>query len=120
MASSLPMPNQNTARGISRDAILYMFHHVFLPANVPQEDDYNPEYEALLLDRVIESLCRFKERAPSQHADTLDSITTMITRLRTICESQGYVNERELGKALTQLDTEGTIFAWSSVLEVEC
>lgn len=114
------MRNQNTAQGISRDAILYLFHHVFLPANVPQKDDYNTEYEVILLDRVVESLCRFKELAPSQHVDTLDSVTTMITRLRKIHESQGYVNERELGNALAQLDTEGAIFAWSSGLEFEC
>lgn len=44
----------------SSAAINYIFHHVFLPPEVPQQDDFNWEYEVQLLNIVSDTLAELK------------------------------------------------------------
>lgn len=46
---------------LSVEATLYLFHHIILPPELPQESDLNAEYEDALLDTTIEVLCTFAE-----------------------------------------------------------
>ncbi|KAL4812455.1 hypothetical protein BDW67DRAFT_193625 [Aspergillus spinulosporus] len=91
------------------DASLYLFHHVFLPPKLPQNDDYNADCELILLDSVIHSLQGFRTFAPHQHHQVLDPVITMVTRLREIHGSQGDVSEGNLKEAFQKLDAEGGI-----------
>lgn len=86
---------------------MYLFYHVFLPPKLPQEDDYNPKYDNVLLDKVIGALRNFSCYAPSQDASILDTATRAVSRLRDIAGSQGDVNEEKLKKAIEQLCGEG-------------
>lgn len=89
------------------EAIPYIFHHIFLPPRLPQEDDYDPLYDIALVDQVIEALCQFRNYVPSEKADICTIVITMITRLRKTCSLHGGVDEMELKNALIDLNSEG-------------
>jgi hypothetical protein len=92
---------------MSPEESLYLFHHVFLPPKLPQEDDYDPGCEMLLLDMVINALREFRDQVTSQPAGIVTAVITMVARLRGTCGFHGDVNEAELKKALVKLDIEG-------------
>lgn len=87
--------------------ILYLFNHIFLPGKLPQQDDYNPAYEIVLLDKVIEALRQFKNHVSLQEADCCSIVITMVTRLRKTYNNHGGVDKAELTKALMGLSSEG-------------
>lgn len=101
------MPSTLSNRSMSPEESLYLFHHVFLPPKLPQEDDYDPGCEMFLLDMVINALGEFRDQVTSQPAGIVTAVITMVTRLRGICGFHGDVNEVELKKALVQLAIEG-------------
>lgn len=75
---------------------IYLFHHVFLPPNLPQKDDYRPESERVLFDKFIDALHDFSRHVPSQDASIITTATTAVSRLRGIAGLRGDVNEEEL------------------------
>lgn len=99
------MPRKSTDMALEEG--LYLFHHIFLPPKLPQEDDYNPKYDNVLLDKVIEALRNFSCYFTSQDASILDTATRAVSRLRDIAGHHGDVNEEELKKAIEQLCGEG-------------
>lgn len=101
MASS-PQP-----ANLTLEANLYLFHHIFLPPKLPQADDYSPSFEINILDYVVNALRAFGSHVPSQEATIFTTITTMISRLRDICTFPDGINEKELEKALKELDQQG-------------
>lgn len=44
---------------LSLEVTLYLFHHIILPPELPQESDWKAEYEDALLDTTIEVLHTF-------------------------------------------------------------
>jgi hypothetical protein len=89
------------------DASLYLFHHVFLPPKLPQEDDYDANCELILIDSVIHSLKEFRTLVPMHHRQVLDPVITMVARLREIHGSHGDVSEGKLKEAFQKLDAKG-------------
>jgi hypothetical protein len=87
----------------------YIFHHVFLPPKLPQEDDYNPEYELALLDSVIQVLERFKTYASEQQDAILASVIEMVSRLKSQAGFHGDVNEGKLLQNLQKLSHYGKL-----------
>ncbi|KAJ9492030.1 hypothetical protein VN97_g1201 [Penicillium thymicola] len=87
--------------------ILYLFHHIFLPPKLPQEEDYHAEREILLIDVVLDALHSFKVFLLEADAEVIDLATTMIARLRQIHGLNGEVDELELKKVLGRLEVEG-------------
>lgn len=84
----------------------YMLNHVILPPQLPQEDDYDAEHEAVLLDTVLDCLCDFKKYVGSEEVEITDLAIAMMTNLRdTQDTSRGVfsINEKELCKALKTL-----------------
>ncbi|KAL4918900.1 hypothetical protein BDW62DRAFT_200299 [Aspergillus aurantiobrunneus] len=98
-----------TTLKLTPGASRYLFHHVFLPPKLPQEDDYSAEYDRVLLDSVIHALHGFRTQVSEQHGVILGPVIAMITRLRETLESNGYVNEVKLRDILEKLNTEGGI-----------
>lgn len=89
------------------EANVYLVHHVFLPPKLPQEDDYDPEYELVLLEKCIEALEQFKGYVLGLEADSIAAAALMITRLARIFGPHGDVDEKKFRNALAQLYTEG-------------
>ncbi|KAL4804843.1 hypothetical protein BDV18DRAFT_161935 [Aspergillus unguis] len=94
---------------LSSGASSYVFHHVFLPPKLPQEDDYNAGYETSLLDTVICALGEFKAYVPTHHATVFDPVITMLARLRRIRALHGDLDEGMLEETLKHLMTKGGI-----------
>lgn len=101
------MSTSFTDLNLSIGAIKYMFHHVFLPPKLPQEDDYDPEYELALLESVIQALERFKTYAIEQQGEILGSIIEMVTRLKDQAGMHGDVIEGKLLQNLQKLNHYG-------------
>lgn len=82
-----------------------MFHHVFLPANLPQEVEYHAEYECVPLDTVIRALQGFQVHLPTQQLEIIAAAVTMISLLREMLVSHINMIETSLKSALNRLDT---------------
>ncbi|PYH42617.1 uncharacterized protein BP01DRAFT_404617 [Aspergillus saccharolyticus JOP 1030-1] len=102
MATSSSVKDQ----GMPLEQCLYLFHHVFLPPRLPQEEDYRPELDILLLTTVIDALHGFRRNAPVCHVGTLTMVIQMMLRFRKILGIQGELNEDELRQAFRNLSTE--------------
>ena len=89
------------------DSALYLFHHIFLPPKLPQEDDYNPEYELILLDEVIKALRGLCAMEPPKKSEAFASVGEMIGRLRNVCDLDGNVSAHALESVLADLDEDG-------------
>lgn len=85
----------------------YLFHHIFLPGKLPQQDDYNPAYETALLDKVIEALRLFKNHVSTQETNICSAAITAITRLKATYNHHGGVDKVMLTEALMDLRNEG-------------
>ncbi|KAJ5471922.1 hypothetical protein N7539_008491 [Penicillium diatomitis] len=88
----------------------YLFHHIFLPPKLPQEDDYCVGHEFLLTDVVIDALCQFKSYFSSDEAEVIGVALTMITRLRQVYGHNGEVDEGQFNNALKELKEEGELY----------
>lgn len=84
----------------SHDAISYLINHIFLPPELPQQDDSTHDREAFLVSTVIESLENFV------HNGIPDSVKGAIANLRDVLASQD-VSEKALLRALGQLVEQG-------------
>lgn len=87
-------------------ASLYLFHHIFLPPQLPQADNYSLEYGMILLKRVTEALGTFSSHVSSQDTSVITAGTSMMEALKAIYGGKGEVNEKALIDALNQLETK--------------
>ncbi|KAK3721141.1 hypothetical protein LTR37_003431 [Vermiconidia calcicola] len=88
--------------GSSVDAIRYRYHHVFLPADLPQEDDLNDRREAQLLRTTIDSLTALNMFLPQdgriQHVQKALKMLKLMEKVHS-----GGVTEAEFLRAMEQL-----------------
>ena len=91
-------------------AIMYLIHHIFLPPKLPHKDDFDFEYETILLDTTIDILLKFKGYVTYDQSAIIDSVIAMVSNLRTVRDSGGTVgavSEEKLGNALRDLWKRG-------------
>ncbi|KAL4786748.1 hypothetical protein BJX76DRAFT_365241 [Aspergillus varians] len=103
------MASSSTTLDLSAREILYLFHHVFLPPKLPQEDDYNPDHDSILLDTVICALRDFRAHISSQHGEVIDSILAMVANLKETRGPHGDVDGVKLQAALETLDVDAPV-----------
>ncbi|KAL4963332.1 uncharacterized protein BDV14DRAFT_201959 [Aspergillus stella-maris] len=94
---------------MSPAALVYLYHHVFLPPKLPQEDDYDPDLDQALLDMVIHALHGFATHLTGFEYEVIKRVTAMITRLKEVHGLQGDVDEVKLKMTLEALEKEGDI-----------
>ncbi|OKL60912.1 hypothetical protein UA08_03562 [Talaromyces atroroseus] len=94
-------------KDISRNAALYIAHHVFLPPKLPGSDDYSPECERILIEMLCESLSRFKSFMTDDQHNTIDSAASMLDMVKQVHDSFGHIDEAKLGSALEELCAQG-------------
>ncbi|KAL4951222.1 hypothetical protein BDW69DRAFT_42194 [Aspergillus filifer] len=94
---------------MSPAALVYLYHHMFLPPKLPQEDDYDPDLDKALLDMVIHALHGFATHLTGYEHEVIECVTAMVTRLNEVHGLQGDVDEVKLKKALETLEKEGDI-----------
>jgi hypothetical protein len=62
------------SKSVSFEAIIYLIHHIFLPPQLPQKDDYNLKHEKVLLDLTCKALSSFKACMTSDHSAVIDPV----------------------------------------------
>jgi hypothetical protein len=97
------------SNGVSFGAIMYLIYHIFLPPKLPQEDDFDSEYEMILLDTTIDVLLKFKDCVTDDQNGVIDSVVAMVTNLRAVRDSDavGAVSQGNLGNVLRDLCKKG-------------
>ncbi|KAF2664444.1 hypothetical protein BT63DRAFT_89804 [Microthyrium microscopicum] len=85
---------------VSSHAASYLFHHVFLPPKLPQENDDDPSLEKALIDAVIHALQEFKTLYRTSE-DVIDKGRAMIKNLLASRDKTGAIKEAKL-KAVFQ------------------
>ena len=81
-------------------AIIYMIHHVFLIPKLPQEDDFDPQHERVLLETTIDALRNFKAAAGYGQQGVIDSVCAMMENLRFVQDYSGAISQSKLESAL--------------------
>lgn len=93
---------------------LYMIHHVFLPPQLPQQQQNSSTIlDNSLLDTVLDSLCAFKRLTGE---DKIESVIAMFKTFRAVRDESGAINDVDLKGALQRLPEKGMIM--DSFLEV--
>ncbi|KAI1763802.1 hypothetical protein GGR53DRAFT_466937 [Hypoxylon sp. FL1150] len=85
------------------DELLYIFHHLFLPPELPQQDDYRAELEIALLSSAIDGLIAWKNYTGSTHLEQADAAILMLRNLQRVYYKDGSLNETEVFESLAQL-----------------
>ncbi|OTA55802.1 hypothetical protein K449DRAFT_468641 [Hypoxylon sp. EC38] len=98
----MTQPSQAQNLKLSSNEISYIINHVFLPPQLPQQDDYKVEYEESLLNAVTHALSEFKEYGPDDVTSVVDSV---IASIQTLYLSPGFScapSEKQLLEAFKQ------------------
>ncbi|KAK5165530.1 uncharacterized protein LTR77_009059 [Saxophila tyrrhenica] len=90
-------------------ATRYIFHHVFLPPKLPQEDDFDENAEAKLLSKTIRALTAFKFSMPPQSRDDIQKALDMLENTAA-GNSQG-ISDTTLQTLLQDVVTRGRALA---------
>lgn len=93
---------------ISVDGLEFIIHSVFLPPQLPQQDDSEPERDQALAKVVLQSLARFA--ATGGHAKASDSAAPLIKMLENIIRSRapkGGLIQGEVEKQLGSMKNSG-------------
>jgi hypothetical protein len=92
-------------------AISYIIDHVFLPPKLPQEDDYNANYERRLVSCVRDALKSFEALAGSEALSAVTFVTNTITNLLNIRNEDGTLSQDKLESFLRQRSKGKHIFS---------
>lgn len=99
--------NLDSHEKLPAEVLEYLINHIFLPPNVPQEDDYRFEYENILLKVVTDALIQFKTCVTNDWFSVMDSVIDMVKNLQKIVEVKGIIHEERLRDALRDLCVKG-------------
>jgi hypothetical protein len=86
-------------------SVRYLIHHVFLPPEVPQEDDFAPGLDDVLAELVLKSLREFSGLQDCKIA--VDITSSMVEKFRAIHHESGVIVEARLKNALAQSAKNG-------------
>ncbi|KAI8936437.1 hypothetical protein NX059_006844 [Plenodomus lindquistii] len=86
----------------SADAIAYIYHHVVLPPNLPQEDDHDPVLERELIELVTHALLDLRDNVEGKQQATVQSAIETIQNLLHGRDGHGHVSEVSLEALLAK------------------
>ena len=86
----------------------YIIHHVFLPPQLPQQDDFAPELDDALVDLVASSLQEFHSLQGNN--GTVDAVISMARNFRTVHNEFGRIAHARLEETLVRLSEDGTFY----------
>lgn len=101
-------PNKGSLDDMPRATFDYIYHHLFLPHQLPGADDASPKSEASLLDFIHQSLERFLPRRQDEKA--VKAGISMIDFLRKSRNPQGHLKEAGVKEVLQELLAGGGHF----------
>lgn len=87
------------------DEIGYLARHLFLPPQLPQQDDSTPNYDNVLLRLVRQTLDDFVKQSDPEPSRTSRIVTSAISHLAILRNLDGSVNGSKLAEAFKSLTT---------------
>lgn len=93
---------------LDTNTALYMIHHIFLPPQLPQKDDFSPLLNGALADMVLGSLQEFRSLQGNNRA--IDAVASMTHNFRTVHSESGHIIPVRLEESLTELSKDGTFY----------
>ncbi|EAT85618.2 hypothetical protein SNOG_06967 [Parastagonospora nodorum SN15] len=91
---------------VSTGEATYLIHHVVLPPQLPQKDDYTSAHERCLIDTAIYALQDLRDHVKEQDIQAIvTSAVTAMANLRDSQDEDGNVSELQLQEVLLQLAT---------------
>ncbi|WQF85211.1 hypothetical protein CDEST_10225 [Colletotrichum destructivum] len=97
---------------MSDQAALYLIHHVFLPPQLPQADDFSVKNETVLLHYVRDALVKFCDFVPKISLETVTAAGEMMEAMIRVHQPRGddpAVDEYELLEMLHKLPRRGAM-----------
>ena len=97
----------------TKGAMNYLIHHVFLPPQLPQEDDYSAEHDTALLRAVMDALEDFKHHVPEEqikHAECVISMLSITDRVRDKTSIDGSIDPQFFKNTLKNLSKSSKFF----------
>ncbi|KAH9870515.1 hypothetical protein IAQ61_005991 [Plenodomus lingam] len=80
----------------------YIYHHVVLPPKLPQEDDYDPAHERVLVELVVCALSDLKDNVDRQHCSTVQSAIETIENFQHCRDNFGNISDISLETLLVK------------------
>ncbi|KAI8648277.1 hypothetical protein NCS55_01496600 [Fusarium keratoplasticum] len=94
------------SENLTNKDVEYLYHHVFLPAELPDGDDNCPEDERLLMGFVHHSLESFLMKADPEAGAAIKACSVMIKRLQKSKNAHGFLSAGGVQDVLQQLSLE--------------
>lgn len=88
---------------LTADEIGYLARHLFLPPQLPQQDDSTANYDNVLLRLVQQTLDDFVKQSNPEPSRTPRIVTSAISHLAILRDLDGSVNESKLAEAFKSL-----------------
>ncbi|KAM3067027.1 hypothetical protein ACMFMG_011809 [Clarireedia jacksonii] len=101
--------NNSSSTRVPLEAVMYMLYHIFLPPNLPQQDDFNPQHETFLLNTIDDALQKFKAATEESLQHIIECVIVMVENLRRVREDSGAISEQTLKSALGELANIGGV-----------
>lgn len=87
----------------------YLIHHVFLPPELPQQDDSSPAMENVLAKYCLSALKSLQDLLDEPGSPFWKSCINMVDKLVRLRGNSGVLPSKELGKELVSLGHTGLI-----------
>ncbi|KAI0970201.1 hypothetical protein F4678DRAFT_462427 [Xylaria arbuscula] len=92
------------------DTLLYIYHHLFLPLHLPQENDYKAERDSVLLSAAIDGLQLWRKCMNPTHCEQADAaICTIRNMQRAYSARDGSLTEPDILGLLKELTEASAI-----------
>ncbi|KAL3419433.1 hypothetical protein PVAG01_09655 [Phlyctema vagabunda] len=91
------------------DRLLYMIHHVFLPPQLPQEDDSSSDLDHALAEQCEAALELFRTHLPTEQHLKWATCTKMLGNTLTLRTRNGDLMAERMEHALVQMEINGVL-----------
>ncbi|KAF4967332.1 hypothetical protein FSARC_5098 [Fusarium sarcochroum] len=89
------------------EQINYLFHHLFLPAKLPGQDDDDGSNTIFLVDFVLHSLKLFIDESVSEDVAIIKTAIWMLKHMRDATDKRGFLAQSGVQNALKSLSENG-------------
>lgn len=99
----------DASSGLSSQMLEYIFHHVFLPPQLPDGDDASPANELCLIELVRDCLIEFLPRADPSYHEAIKCAAALMKNTQTATSYDGYLQEDGVRAVLKQIGPHSTL-----------
>ena len=90
------------------DLLLYAVHHVFLPPQLPQEDDQTADRDRFLCELISQSIVAYQRRLPDSQKSQWDPILRMVDNL-TSSQASDVLSAETIERQISHMRAGGTV-----------